>query len=806
MSRKGQGLNNAPSLAITERKRAEENLKERVKELNCLYGIGKIAERPGITLDELYQEVVKLLPQSWQYPEISCARIIIKGRKFETQDYQDSEWKQSSDIKIYGAKAGTVDVGYLEARPEIDEGPFLKEERLLIDAVAERLGRITERKLVEEALQQSQRNLRAYLESAPDGVYLNDLKGTFLYGNKKAEELTGYKRGELIGKSFLELNLLPTKYLAKVGKLLALNAMGRPTGPDEFELTRKDGSRTWVEINTTPVKQKGKAVIIGFVRDITERKRAREALQESEQKYRALFKNLNDAAFLADVETGRILDTNRRGEALLGRTREEIIGMHQSELHPPEMANEYRQRFATHVQKGRAADYDGEAVRKDGSIVPVSISAATFTIGEKQVILGLFRDITERKRAEEELRESEGKYRALVENATDFIYMHDRDGRVLSLNKSTASLLGKEPRELIGKTLFDIFPKEIATEFSRHMKRVFETGKVRTAESKMVAGKKEMWISTSLSPVKDYEDKVVAVIGVSRDITERKRLEQEIQKKNEQLDAQNEELRAANEELIVQQQELMEKTRELETVSQAKNAFLANMSHELRTPLNAVIGFSELMLDGVPGEISDEQRQCLSDILSSGQHLLNLVNDVLDLSKVEAGRMELKLENLNMADVINDVVQTVKPILGKNRLKIGVSIAEGPPQVYADKIRLRQIFLNLLSNAIKFALPGSKLGIETGRESDWYQVSVVDNGIGIKKEDQERIFEAFSQVETLPDRKKKGTGLGLLIARQFVETMGGRIWVESEYGKGSKFTFTLPLAISDIYPEEGNRR
>ncbi len=156
--------------------------------------------------------------------------------------------------------------------------------------------------------------------------------------------------------------------------------------------------------------------------------------------------------------------------------------------------------------------------------------------------------------------------------------------------------------------------------------------------------------------------------------------------------------------------------------------------------------------------------------------------------------MELKLENLNLAGVIGNVVQTVKPMLDGKRHKLEVSVEEGLPQVRADKNRLRQIVLNLLGNAVKFTPAGSKLGIEASRKGDWCQVSVVDNGIGIKQEDRERIFEAFTQVDTFPEGRREGTGLGLALTRQLVELGGGKIWVESEYGKGSKFTFTLPLA------------
>jgi len=240
---------------------------------------------------------------------------------------------------------------------------------------------------------------------------------------------------------------------------------------------------------------------------------------------------------------------------------------------------------------------------------------------------------------------------------------------------------------------------------------------------------------------------------------------------------------------------LFEANKQLQKVTEAKSAFLASMSHELRTPLNAVIGFSELMLDGVTGELNDEQRQCLNDILSSGRHLLNLINDVLDLSKVEAGKMDLKLENLNLVEIISEVVQSLKPMLDANRHRLGVSIEEELSPVRADRSRLRQIFLNLLSNAIKCTPAGGKLGIEVGKHNNWCQVNVVDNGIGIMKEDQGRIFEPFIQLDTLPDRMKEGSGLGLALTKQFVEIIGGRIWVESEYGKGSKFTFTLPLAL-----------
>jgi len=266
---------------------------------------------------------------------------------------------------------------------------------------------ITDRRQAEEKLKSSEERLKILFEFAPDAYYLNDLKGNFIDGNRAAEEITGYKRDELIGKSFLKLKLLPPRQIPKAAALLAKNALGQATGPDEFTLNRKDGTQVPVETRTFPIKIEGKTSVLGIARDITERKQAEEALRKSEERYHHLFDDLTDAAFLADVETGLIVETNQQGAVMLGRSHDEIIGMHQSELHPPDQANEYRQKFATHIQKGHPADYDGEVIQKDGTIVPVTISASTLTIHGHRFILGLFRDITERKRMEKELREAQ---------------------------------------------------------------------------------------------------------------------------------------------------------------------------------------------------------------------------------------------------------------------------------------------------------------------------------------------------------------------------------------------------------------
>lgn len=410
------------------------------------------------------------------------------------------------------------------------------------------------------------------------------------------------------------------------------------------------------------------------------------------------------------------------------------------------------------------------------------------------------------KRTETARRESEQKFRNIIKHSVDGIFLVNEKGVIVEWNPGMAQITGLPRREALGQPFWDIRSRLVPEERRNPKTRT----KIKTRTLELIRTGKANWarrylireiqrpdgtrraIQSLTFPIKTSEGAMVS--GILRDVTELKRAERLLQEKNEALDVQNEELQAQSEELMAQQQELMEKTRALETASQFKSQFLAGMSHELRTPLNAVIGFSQLMLDGALGEINDTQRQCLTDILDSGQHLLALINDVLDLSRVEAGKLEMNQERLNLSESLYEVLPMVKSLLDASHLKLKIEVEPGLPAVDADKNRLRQIMLNLLSNAIKFTLPGGKIAVKAVRKDSWCQVSVIDSGIGIPKEDQERIFEAFTQIDPPAGKRKEGTGLGLTITRQFVEMGGGKLWLESEYGKGSNFTFTLPFA------------
>jgi signal transduction histidine kinase len=240
--------------------------------------------------------------------------------------------------------------------------------------------------------------------------------------------------------------------------------------------------------------------------------------------------------------------------------------------------------------------------------------------------------------------------------------------------------------------------------------------------------------------------------------------------------------------------EIEEKGRQLEVASRHKSEFLANMSHELRTPLNAILGYTELILDGIYGEVPEKIRDVQQRLEKSGRHLLSLINDVLDLSKIEAGQLTLSLNDYSMKEVVQTVFTAVESLAAEKKLALRVFVPSDLPAGRGDERRIAQVLMNLVGNAIKFTGVG-EIRIQAAVSEGEFTVSVADTGPGIAEADQERIFEEFQQVDSSSSRAKGGTGLGLAIAKRIVELHGGRIWVESSLGQGSTFTFTLPVRV-----------
>jgi PAS domain S-box-containing protein len=383
-------------------------------------------------------------------------------------------------------------------------------------------------------------------------------------------------------------------------------------------------------------------------------------------------------------------------------------------------------------------------------------------------------EVNERMRAEEALSEERKVLRALIDNVPDFMYVKDVESRFLVANASLAHSMGiKDPEKLLHKTDFDFYPKELADGYYLDEQNVIRTKQAlfNREEGSLDTDGNKTWLLTTKVPLFDKNGQVTGVAGIGRDITHIKRTHEEMQKAREAAEA----------------------------ASRAKSEFLANMSHEIRTPLNGVMGMTDLALDT---QLTAEQREYLETVKMSGDSLLTVINDILDFSKIEAGKIDLEALDFNLRESLETTLKTLAMRSDEKGLELLCEVApEVPEMVRGDSSRLRQIVVNLVGNAIKFTDTGEiavKVELESKEGTDCIcRFTVADTGIGIPENKRESIFEPFSQADTSTTRKYGGTGLGLTISTRLVRMMGGKIWMESEIGRGSQFHFTVRLGGAD---------
>ena len=491
-----------------------------------------------------------------------------------------------------------------------------------------------------------------------------------------------------------------------------------------------------------------------------ERKQMEEEIWASRERYRHLFENLNDAAFIADAETGQILETNWQGEVLLGMSRNEIVGIHQSTLHPPGKAEEYKQRFATHIAKGRAANYDGEVIRKDGTIIPVSIGASPLTIHGRRLILGLFHDITGRRQTEEALRVSQEALWKMFESVTDGITVIDLNGVVTEVNQRTVEIHGFASKdELLGKSAFEFVAPRDHERIATNMRKAVKQGTIRGVEYTLLkADGSEFPGELSTSVLKDASGNPVGHITVERDITERKRMEEE--------------------------REGLEQKAHLASRLASVGEMASGIAHEINNPLTAVIGFAQLLMDA---DLPDEVKEDIGIIYEEAQRAAGVAKSLLTFARKHAPVKQLT----NINGIIDGVLKLRAYEQRVNNIQVNTQFAPKLPEVMADYSQMEQVFLNIIINAETAMLEannGGTLSIITQKVNATIRASFTDNGPGIDKENLEHVFDPFFTTKEVG----KGTGLGLSVCHGIVVEHGGRIYAKSKPGKGATFVVELP--------------
>jgi PAS domain S-box-containing protein len=434
--------------------------------------------------------------------------------------------------------------------------------------------------------------------------------------------------------------------------------------------------------------------------------------------------------------------------------------------------------------------------RKDGTPIDVDVQSAPWTDAQGRTIgtLAILVDTTQRRAAEQEIvslteREREARFEAhaerrfrdLLEAAPDAIIEVDREGRIVLLNRVTEKLFGYDREELLGQTVELLIPEDLRSMHTHHRAHYASHPSTRPMGSGLILeGRRKdgttFPVEISLSPVKS--DDGFRATAVIRDISERKHAEDRLRSVQEKYTG-----------------ELELRNREVERANRLKSEFLASMSHGLRTPLHTVIGFSELLAEEIEGPLNEKQKRFVNHIHKDSLHLLELINDVLDLSKIEAGRLELHPETFDVAAAIEEVLSTIRPQGLAKSIAIESDFSE-PLALHADRLRFKQVLYNLLSNAVKFTPEGGNISVMAAQREGFLEVSVSDSGIGIPRHEHESIFDKFYQAGATTKGVREGTGLGLAITKRLVEEHGGRISVESEPGKGSRFTFTIPTSHS----------
>ena len=500
--------------------------------------------------------------------------------------------------------------------------------------------------------------------------------------------------------------------------------------------------------------------------------------------FRQIFEASPDAILQVD-RRGRIVLANSTAATMFRCAPVELSGKRIEDLVPERFraghAAHWEQYHLKTVTRPMVSDLELWAQRADGAEFPVEISLSPFDTGDGPQVICIVRDVTERQLAEEACRQQA----QLIEMAHDAIIVSDPAGCILQWNGGADEIYGWSAAEAIGQNAHILLETRFPGSLEDTEAALEHSGRW---DGELVHTRRDgarITVDSRRIQVRGASGEAVAVLRINRDISQSKQAEEAIGTLNAQLQRNADDLAMANKNLKL-------RNRAVERGDHLKSEFVASMSHELRTPLNAIIGFSDLLAEQTAAVLSSKQQRFIGHIQQGARHLLTLINDILDLSKMESGRLELHCENVAVAAVVAEVLSSLQPLAMDKRIQAESSI--GPDvTAWADRVRFRQILYNLLGNAVKFTPEGGRVWVEAVEREGRLMVTVGDTGMGMPIEEQEAVFEAFHQVGVTAKGIKEGTGLGLAITKRLVEEHGGRIWVESEAGKGARLSFTISL-------------
>jgi len=614
---------------------------------------------------------------------------------------------------------------------------------------------VTERRRKEETNQR----LAAIVQSSDDAIIGKTLDGIITSWNKGAEKIYGYREDEVINRPvFL---LVPPGHKNDMQKILAKIRNNEHIEHLEAVRVKKGGQQINVSLTISPLYDANGNIIgastIG--RDITERKKMEAQLKESESKAKAILDQTFQFIGLMTID-GTLLEVNKAAADLVGTDGKEYLNKPFWDTpwwrHSPQLQDKLREAIKK-VAMGELVRFEATHKAKDGSLhyVDFSLKPIKDATGKIIYMIPEGRDITERKAMEEKLAATAREWEATFNSITDFVSIQDKDSRLVKVNKAYADLFKTKPEALIGRKCYSVVHGINEPCFDCPHQNTLITKKASRLE--YFEKRFDAYLEVSTSPMFDANGEVVGTIHTVKDITERKKIE-----------------------------------KALKEAAELKSHFTSMVSHELRTPLTAIKESISIVMDGTAGELNEEQRGFLDISKRNVDRLARLINDVLDYQKLESGKFEFHFQENDINEIIKETENTMVSVAKEKGLDIILNLGSNLPKIQCDKDKIIQVLTNLLSNAIKFTEKGS-ITIISEKRDNAIELKIKDAGIGIKNEDLPRLFHAFEQLGKGNERKTGSTGLGLAISKEIIDKHKGKIWVESELGKGSAFHIILPI-------------
>jgi len=615
---------------------------------------------------------------------------------------------------------------------------------------------ITERKQAELALAASAAHVHAILENTVDAIITISDEGIVESFNRAAEQIFGYPAEQILGQNISLLMPEPDRsahdgYLERhrQGGPRKIIGIGR-----EVTGRRRDGSLFPVDLAVSEMQAGGRRMYIGVLRDITQRKQAERELHEARSFLATVVDNLPAMLFVKEARELRFVAFNRAGEELIGIPREQLIGRNDYAFFPEDQADAFVQRDREVLESGERLEIPEEPVlsRTRGTRWLHTIKTAIpGQDGKPAYLLGISTDITESKRSEDNLRRAHAKNQGILDAIPDLLLQVDDDGRFVDYHAYNPNDLAVPPEHFMGKTVTEVLPEPLARRISEAMQDTRNNPSIRVLEYSL---------PDALGQDQDWEARVARIttggfLFLIRNITSRKKVER------------------------------------------LKNEFVSTVSHELRTPLTSIRGSLGLVAGGAAGTLPDRAQEMIEIAYRNTDRLSHLINDILDIERIESGRMQFNMEMHDALELVDQALAANRGYGEQHQVRLERTAATGSFRVRVDADRFMQVMANLLSNAVKFSPTGDSVSVQVSQHDQKVRIAVHDNGPGIPDEFRSRIFQKFSQADASDTRSKSGSGLGLSIARSIVERMGGELGYDSRPGRGTVFHLDLPRPDAD---------